>query len=404
MLIRFAARNVFRHGVRSAITLAAIAFGVVALIVSGGFVDDLYHQLGEAIIHSQTGHLQVARPALFAEGSRSPEKYRIADFKAVTSELARLSGVKDVAGRLSFVGLLSNHRTEQPIIGEGVEPDKESTLMTSVIMLAGRPLAPRAPDGVLVGEGLAKKLGLKPGDLVTLLAATVDGAMNSADLQVVGVFRSFSKDYDERAVKIPLQAAQDLLGTPDVNTIVLLLDDTSRTNAVLGQASALVRSRGLAVKSWEQLNEFYANTVKLFDREFGVLKVIILFMIALGVSNAVNMAVFERLGEFGTMRALGNRGGHIVRLIMTECVLLGAMGAGAGVLIGAAAAMLISAVGIPMPPPPNSNIGYTAAIQLLPSVVLQALVVGFAAAVLAGLIPALRVSRVPIVEALRRIA
>ena len=382
-------------------TLAAIAFGVVALIISGGFVNDLYHQLGEAIIHSQTGHLQVARPALFAEGSRAPEKYRITDFKAVTSELARLSGVKEVAGRLSFLGLLSNHRSALPIIGEGVEPEKESALMTSVTLLAGRPFAPRETDGVLVGEGLAKKLGLKPGDLVTLLAATIDGAMNSADLQVVGVFRSFSKDYDERAVKIPLSAAQDLLGTSDVNTIVLLLDDTSKTNAVLGLASAVVRPRGLAVKSWEQLNEFYANTVKLFDREFGVLKVIILFMVALGVSNAVNMAVFERLGEFGTMRALGNRGGHIVRLIMTECVLLGAIGAGAGLLIGAAIAMLISAVGIPMPPPPNSNIGYTAAIQLLPGVVLQALFVGFSAAVLAGLIPALRVSRVPIVEALR---
>lgn len=404
MLIRFAARNVFRHGIRSAIALAAIAFGVVALIISGGFVHDLYHQLGEAIIHSQTGHLQVARPALFAEGSRTPEKYRITDFKAVASELARLSGVKEVAGRLSFVGLLSNHRGELPIIGEGVEPDKEAALMTSVTLLAGHALAPREPDGVLVGEGLAKKLGLKPGDSVTLLAATVDGAMNSADLQVVGVFRSFSKDYDDRAVKIPLSAAQDLLGTSDVNTIVLLLDDTSKTGVVLAQASALMLPRGLAVKSWEQLNEFYENTVKLFDREFGVLKVIILFMVALGVSNAVNMAVFERLGEFGTMRALGNRGGQIVRLIMTECVLLGVIGAGAGVLLGAGVAALISAVGIPMPPPPNSNIGYTAVIQLLPGVVIQSLLVGFAAAVLSGFIPALRASRIPIVDALGRIA
>ena len=404
MLIRFAVRNIFRHRARSAITLAAIAFGVAALIISGGFVNDLYRQLGEAIIHSQTGHLQVARPALFAEGSRAPEKYRITDFKAVTAELARLPGVKVVAGRLSFLGLLSNHRSELPIIGEGVEPDKESVLMTSVTLLAGRRLAPREPNGVLVGEGLARKLGLKPGDSVTLLAATVDGAMNSADLQVVGVFRSFSKDYDSRAVKIPLSAAQDLLGTPDVNTIVLLLDDTSKTTAVLAQATALMLPRGLAVKSWQQLNEFYENTVKLFDREFDVLKVIILFMVALGVSNAVSMAVFERLGEFGTMRALGNRGGQVGRLVMIECVLLGVIGAGAGVLLGAGVAVLISAVGIPMPPPPNSNIGYMAVIQLVPTVVIQSPLVGFAAAALAGFIPALRASRMPIVDALGQVA
>ena len=404
MLIRFAARNVLRHGARTVIALAAIAFGVAALIVSGGFVNDLYHQLGEAIIHSQTGHLQVARPALFAEGSRSPEKFRISNYESIEAELSRLPGVNQVAGRLNFVGLLSNHRAEQPIIVEGVEPEKESRLMTSVTMLAGRALAAGEADGVLVGEGLARKLGLKPGDEATLLAATVDGAMNSSEVRIAGVFRSFSKDYDDRALKMPLQTAQDLLGTGDVNTLVVSLDETSKTDAVLAQAAALVQPRGLAVRSWKQLNEFYENTVKLFDREFGVLKIIILFLIALGVGNTINMAVFERLGEFGTMRAMGNRSAQVVRLVMAECVLLGLMGAALGVLSGAVLALSISAYGIPMPPPPNSNVGYTAVVRLLPDVVLQSFLIGLAAAVLAGIIPAFRAARIPIADALRQIA
>ena len=401
-LVGFAGRNVFRHRTRSAMTLAAIAFGVVALIVSGGFVQNLYRQLGEAIIHSQSGHLQVARPALFAEGSRSPEKYRIADLQAVKSELAQLPGVKAVTARLSFVGLLNNSHTDLPIVGEGVEPDKESELMTSVTVLAGRPLRSHDRNGALIGEGLAKELGLEPGNPVTLLASTIAGAMNTADLEVVGIFRSFSRDYDARVVKIPLEAAQELMGTPDANTVVLLLDNTAKTAAVLAQASPLMQTRGLAMKTWEQLNDFYANTVQLYDRQFSVLNVIILFMVALGVSNAVNMAVLERLGEFGTMRALGNRGSQVVRLVMLECVLLGAIGAGAGVVIGAVIAMLISAIGLPMPPPPNSNIGYTATIELAPGVMLEAFAVGFAATIVAGLIPALRACRVAIVDALRQ--
>src|SRR6476469_6180738 len=118
MRVEFALRNVFRHRARSAMTLGAIAFGVVALILSGGFVSDLYRQLGESIIHSQSGHLQVARPALFAQGSRSPEKHRIPNLDAVESALAGLSGVKEIMARLSFVGLMSNGRTDLPIIGE----------------------------------------------------------------------------------------------------------------------------------------------------------------------------------------------------------------------------------------------------------------------------------------------
>jgi putative ABC transport system permease protein len=115
------------------------------------------------------------------------------------------------------------------------------------------------------------------------------------------------------------------------------------------------------------------------------------------------MAVFERLGEFGTMRAMGNRSGNVVRLVMTECALLGAMGAGAGILLGLAVAASISAIGIPMPPPPNSNIGYTAVVRLLPGIVLQAFFIGLAAGVLAGIVPAFRAAKVPIAEALRQI-
>ncbi len=383
-------------------TLSAIAFGVAALIVSGGFVLDLYRQLGEAIIHSQSGHLQIARPALFAEGSRSPEKHRIAELDAVKSELTRVPNVQHTMARLSFVGLLSNGRTDLPIIGEGAEPAEEAQFATSIKFLSGRPLTSGDRNGAAVGEGLAKALRLAPGDFITLVAATVDGSMNTTDLEVTGIFRSFSKDYDARAVKIPLRAAQELLNTPDANTIVLLLDDTEKTAAALEQATLRMQPRGLAVKAWQELNDFYANTVKLYDRQFGVLTVIILFMVALGVTNAVNMAVFERLGEFGTMRALGNRGWHVVKLVMLECALLGAIGAALGVAIGIMLALLISAVGIPMPPPPNSNIGYTAAIELAPRIILEAFAVGLIATVLSGVIPSLRARRVAIVDALRQ--
>src|SRR5438552_1169040 len=340
-------------------TLAAIAFGVVALIVSGGFVRDLYRQLREAIIHSQSGHLQVAQAAFFAEGSRSPEKYRIRELDAVEADLVTLPGVKGVMARMSFAGLMSNMRNDLPILGEGIEPDKEGELATSIVILEGRTLALKDRNGALVGEGLAKALGLTPGKPVTLLATTLDGAVNTADLEVIGIFRSFSKDYDARAVKIPLQAAQELMGTTDANTVVVLLDDTAKTNAVLGLATPMMRSRGMVLKTWEELNDFYSNTVQLYDRQFGVLNVIILFMVALGVTNAVNMAVFERLGEFGTMRALGNRGGHVVKLVMTECVLLGVIGATAGVVLGIGLSLLLSTIGIAMLPPPNSNVGYT---------------------------------------------
>jgi putative ABC transport system permease protein len=113
------------------------------------------------------------------------------------------------------------------------------------------------------------------------------------------------------------------------------------------------------------------------------------------------MSVLERTGEFGTMRALGNQGRFVVRLILGECFLLGLVGASVGVAGGVLIAALISWLGIPMPPPPNSNAGYTARILIELDIIWQAALVGVAAAVLSGVLPALRMRRVAIVDALR---
>jgi putative ABC transport system permease protein len=113
------------------------------------------------------------------------------------------------------------------------------------------------------------------------------------------------------------------------------------------------------------------------------------------------MSIFERVGEFGTMMSLGNRSGQVFRLVLTEAVLLGLIGSGVGVLLGVLLALAISAIGIPMPPPPNANLGYTARIQIVPSTLFISFAIGFAATVLAAVLPAARVSRIPVVEALR---
>ena len=153
------------------------------------------------------------------------------------------------------------------------------------------------------------------------------------------------------------------------------------------------------VKTWVELNDFYEKTVELYKGQFAVLQLIILVMVLLSVANSVNMSIFERIGEFGTMKALGNRNSQVVQLIMTESMLLGLLGSALGVGIGVVGAIIISVVGIPMPPPPNANLGYIAQIEIVPSALLMSCVIGFAATVLAAVVPARTCSRTPVVEA-----
>jgi putative ABC transport system permease protein len=324
---------------------------------------------------------------------KDPEK-KIAEFRA-------LPHVVDVMPRVNFAGLLNNGRTSFPIIGEGVDPEKEARLSKYMIIKAGRQLGSEDAHGIMLGNGVASALNLRAGDPITLLLNTPEGALNTLDFTIVGIFQTFSKDYDDRAVRIPLSAARSLLAMTTVHSLVFALDNSAATDEVARLLRRQLPENEFELKTWYELSDFYQKTVELYKRHFGVLRLIILGMVLLSVANSVNMNIHERIGEFGTLMALGNRRAQIFRLVIAENFILGILGAALGAVIGTLTALAISAVGIPMPPMPNTEIGYTAYIRAVPSEIRLAAIIGFFATVLASIWPGLRASDLPVVEALR---
>lgn len=401
-LFFLALRNVIRQRARSIATLIAIAIGVAGLILAGGFVQDIFIQLGEAIIHSQTGHIQLTRQGYSDGKNRAPEKYLIENPDTLKAEIQKLvPQTKLVMARLGFSGVLNNGKRDLGIVGEGIEPDAETTLGTYLQFIEGRALTSNDQDGIIVGQGVARSLGLKVGDRINLVMTLSQGAVNTLDFEVIGVFQSFSKEFDAHAVRIPLEAAKSLMDTPAAHLIVVTLEHTEDTAAAVDVLKLRFSKNRFDVTTWKELSDFYEKTVELYDRQFGVLRLIILIMVLLSVVNSVNMTLFERTREFGTMLAVGNRSSTIFKLIMLESLCLGVLGALIGMAFGCLAAIGISAVGIPMPPPPNANLGYTALIRIVPSTVLTAGAIGFVATILATIMPAQRAAKLEIVDALR---
>ncbi|MAS41037.1 MAG: ABC transporter permease [Porticoccaceae bacterium] len=398
--LRLASRNLMRNRLRTAITLFAIVFGVASLIVSGGFVRDIFYQLGEALIHSQSGHVQIGRSAIFGHGSRTPERYLLSDPERIKARIAADPAVSDVMARITFTGLLNNGKTDYAIIADGMEPEPERRLGSHLRIVDGRALNGEDVFGVMLGEGVAQAMRLAPGDRATLLVSTLGGAMNTLDVQVVGVFQTFSKDFDARAIRLPLKAAQELLLTSGVGKLVVSLNATADTDTFVARIRADLPD-GVEALDWRQLNDFYEKTVALYEQQFGFLQLMVLLMVCLSVVNTINMSILERSWEFGTMRAVGSRGVSIASVILTESTLLGVIGASLGAVLGMSVAGLVSSVGIPMPPPPNAEIGYDAFIRLVPSVIVQSWAVGLLATLIASIYPAYRTSRLPIVDALR---
>ncbi len=402
-MIGLALRNLFRHQKRTSIALATISFGVIALLLAGGFIEWIFWGMRESTIHSRLGHIQVTRPGYFQAGSADPFAFLLTEKQFEQAKLEVVPGVEAVSPRLALTGLISHGEVTIGFFGEGVDPEKDADLSKGLTAVAGVGLDPGDPNGLFLGGGLARNLGVTLGDTVALLATTASGGLNGVEGTVRGLFQSASKEFDDATLRMPLNMARQLLRTSGAHSWVLLLDQTEHTDDVLQrlQLQYPEATTGLQFTPWYTLAEFYQKTVKLFSRQMDIMRSIIALIIILSISNILIMSVLERTGEIGTLMAIGLKRRKVMQLFFGEGLMLGIIGGLFGVAIGTVLAIGISAVGIPMPPPPGMETGYTGEILLTWPLVSGAVLLAVFTTLLGSVYPAWKASSMEIVDALR---
>jgi len=399
--IFLAARNIARQRRRSAFALAAIAFGVAALIVANGFIDWIMFKHRETTITSQYGHIQVTRKGYFEEGTADPFAYLLPTNAPELDAIARLPAVRVLGQRLAFSGLVSIGDETVSFVAEAVEPDKEQLLSSSLRIPKGANLSVDEPNGIILGLGLAANLGVDVGDKVVLIANTAKGGVNAVDCRVRGFFSTMSKAYDDVALRVPLPIAQKLLKVDGAHVWALLLEDTEQTRPTLTMLRERFANRDLVFTEWIELADFHVKAVSLFNKQVGVMRFIIAVIIVLSISNTMMMTVMERTSEIGTSMALGLTRRKILRMFLIEGAMLGAIGGLLGLAFGSVLAWVISAIGIPMPPPPGQSWGFVGEVLVSPVLCVEAFMLAVASTLLASAYPARKASRMVIVDALR---
>jgi putative ABC transport system permease protein len=395
-----AARNLRGRPWRGALALATIGGGVVAYLLAAGFIHSIFEEMRESTIHSQLGHIQITRPNYLHEGLGDPYRYLLPrDSGAVAATGDR--GIRTVAPRLAFNGLISKGDATLSFIGEGIDPRREAPITRAITIVGGKDLTDIAGDAVLLGEGLAANLDAGPGDTVVLLATIAGGGVNAVELEVGGVFATISKAYDDTALRAPIDVARRLMRVDGATSWVVLLDRTRDTEASAARLRAALPAKEFEIIPWSELADFYNKTVELYSRQVGVVRILIALIVVLSISNTMSMAVMERTGEIGTLMAMGVRQRRVLSLFVWEGVLLGIVGGALGVLLGVAMAEIISAIGIPMPPPPGMARGYLGRILISPALALDAFGLALATTLIASVYPAWKASRMNIVDALR---
>ncbi len=399
MWLKFAIQNTLRNRRRSLVTVSIAALGTAAILLAGGFALYTYQALAQAAART-SGHLILGKPDQFAKDEDVPLQHGLDDVAALRTQLLADPAVRQVLTKVEFSGLISNGDKSTVMMATGVDPDGEFAVKGPFLtMTDGKVLVSGSTDAeVMLGAGLARSLKATPGSSLTLLASTTDGAMNAMDVRVKGIFSTGVPDMDKRLVYTDIVTAQKLLLTQRVSSLGIFLDRMESTDPVQQRLAAQFPQ--LKVQTWMDQAFFYQSVRDLYNRIFGALGLIIGVIVVFVVTNAMAMAIIERTREIGTLRAMGTLPGQLLRTLALEGMVLGGVGALAGVVLSLGISVMLYVVPVHMPPPPGRSVGYPLNIAIDPLMY----VATFAAMVLLTMLASSWVARktvhMPVVDAL----
>lgn len=356
-LLGIAFRNLLRARRRNGLAGGTMALGTAALILGSGLSDGIARQLTDNLVAVQTGEIMVVRREEGFVRQNSPfdaySRERIHNGDAVIRAIEKRAvdlGVVQVAPYLHARGTAIASNRSTPAVVLGIMPEREPELFRALPPVKGAVLSGQ-PEEVYVGEPVAKILRLSVGDSVSLLIQTPEGAMNSLDAVVCGIFRKGAPWYDNTFF-VPLSAARKLEDSPEGVTNIKLRLSGSRgaLESARTEIGTLVSglSRGTSVESAEEAGRFSFSIIQANEASLAILSIFLFAAAAVGIVNAMLMSVHERTREIGTIRAMGMRREGVVRLFLLEGLALGIVAAALGVLAGGVMVLYWAGVGIRM--------------------------------------------------------
>lgn len=404
--IRLALRNALRNHRRSMLTVGTVLVATALITVALSWIEGLFG----TIVRDQTaasGHIRIVDADFAAREELMPLYENIPEVEPVLAALRAVPGVVDAQPRITAGVVIT--ATEE--IGEdftlvvgATESYYRDHLNGPDSLVAGRWLS-GAEKEVVLGRKLAERAEAEVGSSVLLLGQTQYGSMAPVSATVVGIV-SANAMVDQQAY-LPLEEARWLVDLPDGALEVLVYTASERREdvaPVLARLQGLAELKGLVASGWYE-REPWASSMAMMGAMKGFIQALIVFIAALAIFNTMTMAVMERSGEIGVMRAMGLTRPGTVGLFVVEAVAIGLVGGLLGTGIGAAFGSWLEEHGVTLGSVAD-KVGGTLPIKatvyadVTPGIVVTSILLGLTIAVVGAVLPALRAASIQPVTAM----
>jgi len=358
-ILRLAYRNLSRHRRRSGLTIGALSFGIALMVLGQAWTEAMEKAVVEPAKNATLGHVQIFRADAADDGTGEisfimpQNNYRLIEDPGGLIEAARGIDPRIQSGvaRLVVGSLLSFGDATMDGILIGIDPSGRAATYPDLAVIEGRHFEP-GEKGVLINRGVARKLGLGPGDDLVALGTTADGRLNGTKLRVTGIYSIKGLEaYEWGSCYADLAAVQEILDVPgQAGLVVLRMDDGGReAEAVKVRLNAAFarEGRNAVAFTWEDMGGPFIGGMLVTRFIATIMNFVMGIIVAAGVLNTVLMATFERTREMGTMRAMGARKRDVLKVFLAEGFLLGLFGSALGAALGASTILFFSHFGIP---------------------------------------------------------
>lgn len=362
-MIKFLLTGLLRDHSRSRVPVIIVSVGVMLTVLMHAYITGFMGETIEMNARFSIGHLKVMTRGYAAEMQQLPNDLALTDVDTLMTELNQKFPGIDWSPRIQFGGLVDapdengETRSQGPAKGIGIDlltngtPETERfNLNRSVV----RGRLPSNPGEALLSEHFSNKLGVNPGDNVTLIGSTMHGSMTMHNFIVSGTVSTGQEALDRGLIIADIGDVRIALNMENASGEIVgffpdgFYDDELAVSIASGFNSASAESDDEytpVIRSLSQQGSMgtYVSLMKVWSL---YISMIFIFAMSLVLWNAGLLGGLRRYGEVGLRLAIGEEKNHIYRTMIYESVMIGIAGSVIGTAFGLFFAWLIQKYGI----------------------------------------------------------
>jgi lipoprotein-releasing system permease protein len=322
----------------SGVSMLGIALGVAALIIVLSVMNGFQKEVRDRML-SVISHVEVF----------DPQGAALADWRATAAIARKNPQVIGAAPFISAQALIARGDDMRGAMVRGISPADEASVTDLAARLKDTTLARLVPGawGIVLGGELARSLGVREGDQVTLIApggqVTPAGVVpRLKQMMVVGTFDSGHYEYDSGLALIHLDDAARLYRVEGPTGVQLRLKDVQEARWVAAQLAVDLPQQ--TVRDWTRTNRNWFDAVQIEKRLMFIILTLIVAVAAFNLVSTLVMTVTDKRADIAILRTLGASPRSVMGIFMVQGAAAGIIGTLTGVVLGLAVAFNIDVI------------------------------------------------------------